>query len=103
MTTEATDTLNWADGPLHAALVSVLPTFVKEPFSSTPRLNIPELKKAIGKSHETVYKWLRTNRLNPRNAQRLVDLAHAESNVTVLKQLGRNPPEIGDFNRFVYA
>lgn len=103
MTTEASDTTNWANGALHAALVIVLPTFVKEPFSSAPRLNIPELKDALGRSHETVYKWLRTNRLNPRNAQRLVDLANSEANLAVLRKLGRKPPKIEDFSRFVFA
>lgn len=103
MTTETSDMTNWAAGPLHAALVAALPIFVKEPFSTAPRLNIPELKKAVGKSHETVYKWLRTNRLNPRNAQRLVDLANTRDNVAVLRQLGRSAPRIEDFSRFVFT
>ncbi len=103
MTEEITDTANWATGPLHQALVACLPTFVKEPFSASPRLDIPKLHKAIEKSHETVYKWLRSNRLNPRNAQKLVDLANTDANVAVLKQLGRKPPSVEGFSRFVFA
>ncbi len=100
MTTEA---VHWSTGPLHTALVTALPTFVKEPFSASPKLNIPELKKAIGKSHEAVYKWLRTNRLNPKNAQKIVDLANTDGNIAALRHLGRKPPKIEEFNRFVYA
>lgn len=98
-----TDSQNWATGPLHNALVAVLPIFVKDPFSSAPRLDIPKLHPALSKSHETVYKWLRINRLNPRNAQALVDLANTEDNVAALKKLGRKPPRVEDFSSFVFA
>ncbi|MGN5375827.1 hypothetical protein [Sphingomonas hankookensis] len=98
-----TETAHWSTGPLHAALVSCLPTFVKEPFSPAPKLNIPELKVAVGMSHEAVYGWLRRNRLNPRNAQKLVDLANTDANVAALRRLGRKAPKIEDFNRFVFA
>lgn len=103
MTIDSTDTTKWADGPLHAALVKVLPTFVKEPFAPSPRINIPKLKVAVGKSHEAVYQWLRANRVTPRNAKKLVELANTDENVAVLAQLGRRPPVIEDFQRFVFA
>lgn len=103
MTTEASDSSNFTDGPLHAALVEALPIFVKEPFSGSPRLNIRELKKAVGKSHETVYNWLRTNRLPGRNARKIVELASGDRNVAILRQMGRTPPKIEDLSRFVCA
>ncbi len=93
----------WATQPLHKALVAALPTFVKEPFSANPRLDIQKLHRAVGRSHETVYKWLRDGRLNPRNAQKLCDLANTEDNLAVLRRLGRKPPKIQDFQQFYLA
>lgn len=96
-----TESMAWATGPLHNALVLALPTFVKEPFSDHPRLDIPRLHKAIGKSHETVYKWLRTSRLNGKNAKLLIDLANSDSNVDALTRLGRTPPTNEQFTEFM--
>ena len=104
MTQDISDTVNWADTPLHQALVGCLPAFVKEPFSAAPRLDIPKLHKALGKSHETVYKWVRENCIKRMcNAQAIVNLASAPENAQALKRLGRTPPKVDDFYKFITA
>lgn len=90
-------------GPLYAALVKFLPTFVQDLHSEKPKLNVRRLHKAVRKSHEGVYKWLRTDRLTPKNAEALVSLANEPSNLEVLASLKRTPPTINDFMQFVFA
>jgi IS30 family transposase len=102
MTTEAIDTSDLAS-PLYDALVAMLPAYVKEPFSASPQLNIRKLHLAIEMSHEAVYRWLRAKRINPRNAQKLLDLASQPENLSALKKLGRKPPKIEDFAPFYLA
>lgn len=97
------DNMSRIDGKLHDKLVSVLPQFVKEPFSESPRLNVPALHKALGTSHETVYKWLRADKLHPKNVEKIVALAHTNGNVVILTKLNRQPPIVQDFHSFVFA
>lgn len=99
-TTAATDI---KDGALYKALTGFLPTFTKDPFSAEPDLNVQRLKEATGKSHEAIYKWLRSSKLTPTNAKLLVDLANSEENTRVLAALQRKPPTFRDFDAFVYA
>lgn len=62
------------------------------------RLDVPRLAARLSMSHEGVYKWLRTNRLTPDNAKRLVELANE----------GRRPLEgrawasLKEFHPFVF-
>lgn len=96
-------TENFTDGPLYKMLIQVLPIFVRDPFSATPSLNVQELRDAVGKSHEAVYKWLRKSRLTPDNAKHLVNLANRPENLQVLANMRRTPPTIRDFDKFVYG
>jgi|GEM_PF-2228319 len=94
---------NFTTGPLYKTLVQVLPIFVLNPFSDTPVLSVPKLRKATGMSHEGVYRWLRKSRLSGEKAGLLLKLANSEENVKVLDALGRTPPSIRDFDPFVYG
>lgn len=98
-----TETADFTAGPLYKTLVTFFPTMVKNPFEAEPRLNVQKLRKATEKSHEAVYKWLRTSSLTPKNATLLVELANREANLTALSALGRTPPAIQDFSPFVFA
>jgi hypothetical protein len=88
--------------PLYRALVDYLPTFVDNPFTAEPTLNVPKLCVAIGKSHEGVYKWLSAGKIIPANALLIVDLAKSDDNLAALKQLGREAPKIEDFVPLFY-
>lgn len=103
MSPSPADDSNIANGALYKWLVFILPTFVRDPFSDDPSLNVQELREAVGKSPETVYKWLRKNRLTTSNAKRIYSLSHSAENQKVLASLGRTPPVIRDFDRFVYG
>ena len=103
MAQDTSETQNWATGPLHQALVAVLPLYVRELFSENPKLDVLKLHKDLGKSHEAVYQWMRVNRLLPRNAQLIVEVANRPDNVAALKMMGRKPPKVEDFSRFVFA
>lgn len=94
---------HWTNGPLYKHLVQVLPTFAKDPFATSPKLDVQKLNQAVGKSHEAVYKWLRAGKLTPANVKTLVELANRADNVAALKALGRNPPTREDFTTFVFA
>lgn len=98
-----TATPDFTDGDLYKKLVEVLPTYVQDPFAAKPSLNVQRLRDAVGKSHEAVYKWLRSSRLTPANAKELVELANREENQKILRTLGRTPPTIQDFMPFVFA
>ncbi len=98
-----TETAHWSTGPLHAALVNWLPTFVKEPFSAAPKLNIRKLEKALALSHGAVHHWLRKDKVSARHVQPLIELANSKDNLDVLRQFGRKPPKIVDIFPFVFA
>jgi len=103
MTALATEQANFTTGQLYKTLVQVLPTYVQDPFAETPTLNVQRLREAMGKSHEAVYKWLRSSRLTPPNATQLVELANRDDNLKALSSLGRKPPTIQDFMPFVFS
>lgn len=94
---------NFTAGPLYKKLVQVLPIFVQDPFSEAPSLNVQKLREATAKSHEAVYKWLRSSRLTPENATLIVNLANRTDNVAILAKLDREPPTINDFHPFVFG
>jgi hypothetical protein len=94
---------DFKDGPLYKKLIQVLPIFVLDPFSETARFNVQRLIEATGKSHEAVYKWLRSSKLTPDNATMLVGIASSEANVAVLTTLNRPTPTLQDFLPFVFG
>jgi hypothetical protein len=102
MSTAAADR-SFTQGPLYKKLVEVLPTFVQEPFSDTPKLRVLALCDALKMSHEAVYKWLRKSRLTPDNATALIKLANTAENLKALGALERTAPTIRDFDTFVYG
>lgn len=87
------------NAPLYRALVDFLPFYLNK----RGNLNVRALKDDVGRSHETVYQWLRDNKLSPTNVKRLVEIAHRPENLAELKRLGRKPPENSDFSQFVFA
>lgn len=94
----------WTTGDLYLALVQHLPTFVDNPFSTPVRLNVGKLREALKrKSTEGIYKWLRSSKLTPAAAEAFVELANSDQNLDALKRLGRTPPKIADFTKFVFA
>ena len=99
----STNAENFTDGPLYAKLIEVLPIFVRDPFSTSPTLNVQALREATSKSHEAVYKWLRKSKLTPENVNLIVALANREDNVAILTKLGRTAPSITDFHDFVFG
>ena len=90
-------------GPLYDALTYFLPAYVDNPFSKQPKLCVREIHLEIGMSYEGVYKWLRCGKLSKNGASRLIDLGNRENNISALTTLGRNPPEINDFAKFLIA
>jgi hypothetical protein len=101
MATTKTD--DFTKGALYKKLVEVLPAYAQDPFSKTPTLNVQRLREAVDKSHEAVYKWLRSSRLTPPNVDAIVELANSTVNLAALKQLGRKPPTREDFLQFVFT
>lgn len=100
MTTKSPE---FTDGLLHAKLVTVLPLYVRDPFSDAPRLDVPRLHRALKLSHEAVYRWLRSDRISPKNVERIVALSNADENRSILDKLGRTPPVLKDFSDFIFA
>ena len=96
MTTTRAD---WADGPLYTFMMETFP----EHRSMYQILDVQRLKRELGRSHERIYQWLRKSKLTPGNARAICELANSEANVAALAKVNRTPPEIHQFNRFVYA
>lgn len=90
---------DWATGPLNEYLNQIFP------LARTKRglLDVYGLRAPLGKTHESIYKWLRSSRLTPENASRLCAHANTPENVAALAADGRLPPTIEDFHRFVFA
>lgn len=103
MTDTPTEPSSLIDGTLYKALAQFLPRYTQNPFVAEPSLNVGLLHTELKKSHEAVYKWLRSSRLTPANATALVGLANRADNVKVLATMGRTPPKIDDFMPFVFA
>lgn len=90
--------------PLTAALINALPTMVNDPFSTSPRLNIAKFRRGVGKSHETVYRWLRENTLRrQKNIDSVLRQVNSDDNIAALKRLGRKVPSQKDFAPFLSA
>lgn len=88
---------DWKSFPLYGRLVECLPAYVTE----TRDLNVKKLHQALQMSHEGVYKWLRSGRLKPENAEAIVELATSDqANRAALKAAGRKPPKFEDFTPF---
>ena len=67
---------NWSKGPLYTFLTRIFPEHIT-PYN---RLDVQRLRKELNKSHEAVYKWLRSGRLTPDNASALLHLANNAEN-----------------------
>lgn len=89
----------WPGSPLYNFLVQNFPNHLTD----RGALNVKKLHTDIGCSHERVYQWLRTSRMTPGNARAVFNLANSQENLAALAAAGRNPPEIRDFDRFVYG
>lgn len=89
----------WTDNPLYLFLMQVFP------LHRTKRnvLDVRGLSGDLDKSHERVYQWLRDQKLSSKNAKGLLALANSEPNASALRERGITPPEIRDFDRYVYA
>ena len=72
-------------GPLYDVLRKTFPDYVDR-----GRLDVPEFAEALGMSHEGVYKWLRANKLTPKNAKRLAEMSEGRATLK-------------DFQKFVFA
>lgn len=84
-------------GPLYDTLTVTLPAFVGPDGS----LDVNKLRQAVGMSKEGVYKWLRSNKLTPEAAKKVVGVAGSPDNVMQLA--GRKVAEPSDFSQFVFA
>lgn len=91
---------NWKDGALNKLLVHFLPAFTDAPFADGGDLKIDTLKKEVDRSHEAIYRWLRSGRLTIDNAKRLHGAALQPENLKALAALNRQPPTIRDFEPF---
>jgi hypothetical protein len=94
---------HWTKGPLYVKLATVLPAFVQDPFSATPKLKVLPLCAAINHSHEAVYRWLRSGKITPGGVTAIVAVANKPQNLSALKALDRVPPTREDFTDFIFA
>lgn len=94
-------TQKWATGPLYAFLLEIFPEYR----SPSNRFDVKRLHGDLKKSHEAVYKWIRSSRLTPENAQALRDLANTPENTEARRAAGSERLEITirDFDSFVFA
>lgn len=99
MTTKTFARPDWATSSLYNFLITIFPEHIT-PYNV---LDVRRLRTDLGKSHEAVYKWLRAGRVTPANARKLCEIANQPGNLAALKKLGRTPPQIRDFDAFVYA
>lgn len=88
---------DWDQGPLNLFLKRIFPSYIT-PYQ---RLDVQRLRGDLtpAKSHEAVYKWLRSSRLTPENAQALLRLANSPEN---LATRGNQALTIRDFDEFVF-
>ena len=85
-------------GPLYDLLQAKLPAQCTE-----NGLNILLLRKALGMSHEGVYKFLRKGRLSSAAAKALVTIGNSPENKKALSKLRLTTPKIEDFYPFLLA
>lgn len=90
----------WMYGALYSTFCDVFPDYrTKRGFFDVKRfMDEPEIRK----SHEAVYKWFRSAKLTPANANAVINLANTAPNVAALALVGRVPPTIDDFKQFVF-
>lgn len=88
----------WAKGPLYTFMMKYFP----EHRTAFEILDVLRLKDDLNRSHEAIYKWLRSSRLTPQNARAIMELAATEKNAAALAARGIAPPEIREFDCFVY-
>lgn len=86
----------WNSSPLYQFMKAIFPAYS----SCYDRLNVRLLGSKIGRSHEAIYRWIRSGQLNSRNAVLLCREANEEPN---LSARGGNKITIEEFHRFVYA
>lgn len=87
---------DWAAGALYSKLLDTFPTYR----TTLGVLDVQRLKADLGKSHEAIYKWLRSGKLTPDNARELVRVASIESNAAALAAANRDTPVFEDFCPF---
>lgn len=87
---------DWSKGALYTFLTRIFPQHIT-PYN---RLDVQRLRKELNKSHEAVYKWLRSGRLTPDNASALLHLANNAENTAAR---GGSTVLRSDFEDFVYT
>ena len=98
----------WDAGPLNQFLKKIFPSYIT-PYQ---RLDVQRLRTELDppKSHEAVYKWLRSGRLTPENAQALMKLANRPDHTASRLVAGWTHPSelddaqltLRDFDEFVF-
>lgn len=88
----------WSHGPLYQFMLSIFPEYR----TILRRLDVERLGQDLNRSHEAVYKWLRSSRLDPKNAKAILELALTPANAAAIRKSGRTLPQTRDFDQFVY-
>lgn len=86
----------WNDSALYQFMRAIFPAYS----SCYDRLNVRLLGTQIGRSHEAIYRWIRSGTLNSKNAVLLCREANNEPNISARE--GRRIT-IEEFHQFVYA
>lgn len=90
---------SWKADGVYVFLAKIFPEYR----TRRGNLDVPKLCSKLKKSTETIYKWFRSDRLTPANAEAICELVNSDAeNVAALARRDREPPKIEDFNRFVY-
>ena len=90
---------DWTTGPLYQLMFDALPTY----HTKSGILDVLTLKDELKRSHEAVYKWLRTSRLTPENVRRIRGVINQPGNLAALSKLKRKAPDLREFDAFLYA
>lgn len=90
----------WTAHPLYRFMLQIFP----ERRTESGILDIQSFCSAdtgLGKSHEAIYKWLRSGQMKPSNARAMLDLALQPVNLAALERSGTAPPRYEDFLPFL--